>query len=158
MKRRNYYFKLMMVFLAMGFTAGCSLRHQSKNPSVTAREFIGIELIARENMHNIDEFMSFGSLSAPSNATCEFVANGFYTSKYGNVFEMGDSFTIGNATILEHTDGYGNSGTKLILESAEPKKGLALYCYAWEPRKKRFWALDKYTLTNILSEKFEVKD
>lgn len=158
MKSRNCYVLLLMALLVQGISTGCSILSKSGNPSVTAQELKGITLIARDNMHNIDEFTSFGSNSAPSNATCEFVANGLYTSKYGNVFEMGDSFTIGNATILEHTDGYGNSGTKLILESASPKEGLTLYCYAWEPKKKRFWALDKDTVMNILSENFEIED
>ena len=43
---------------------------------------------------------------------------------------------------MQNTDGYGNSGTKLILGSAAPKAGLAFYCYGFNRERKTFWAID----------------
>ena len=158
MKRVRFIDFALTAILLLVFASGCSILHKSVNTSVTAKEYIGITLIAKEDLVNIDQFMAFGSYRAPQNATCEFVANSLYTSQYGITLKKGDSFVIGNATILEHTDGLGNSGTKLILESADPKKGLTLYCYAIDPSKKQFWALDKDTVLKILNEMFEIEE
>ena len=146
------------VLLLLVLNTGCSILTKTDTNAVPAKEFIGITLIADQDFRNIDQFRSIGSLRAPANATCEFVANKIYTSKYGTTLERGDSFRIGKATILEHTDGLGNSGTKLILESAKPRKGLTLYCYAIESSKKQFRALDKDTVLTILDELFDIEE
>ncbi len=159
MKRWNIVNFVLIALLVLAFCSNCSMqkRDDKNNKSITAKEFIGITLIARSDYNNLDKFMSFGSLSVPQNATCELFANEVYTSRYGTSLKKGDSFEIGNAIILENTDGFGNSGTKLILESTNPKKGLTLYCYAFDPDKKQFWALDKDTVLKILNELFVVE-
>lgn len=123
------------------------------NP-VDMPEFTGITITAEQDYDGIENFRVFGGKYSGSTEMCEFVANGNYTSKYGQMLKKGDSFKIGKAYVLRNTDGYGNSGTKLILESAEPKKGLTFYCYSFDAQKSKFKSLDYKTVQDILNGNF----
>ena len=111
---------------------------------VDAESFKGITLVATRDMGNVDSFRSLGIRGGfgDDQPIVDFIARGAYVSKYGDRIEKGDRFIIDSAEVVQNTDGFGNSGTKLILGSASPKAGLAFYCYGFNREQKTFWAID----------------
>ena len=74
------------------------------------------------------------------------------------MIKAGERIKIGKATIVEATDGFGNTGTKLILDSAEPREGLVFYCYAFNSSEKAYWAIDKKKIKMALSGYFRIEE
>jgi hypothetical protein len=111
---------------------------------IDAEAFKKITLVAARDMGNVDNYRSLGICGGfgDGQPIVDFKARGAYVAKHGNLIEKGDRFVIDSAEVVQNTDGFGNSGTKLILGSAAPKAGLAFYCYGFNRERKTFWAID----------------
>ncbi len=109
---------------------------------------------------NISSFRSMGIEEGFGNGEpiCDFIASEAYAAKHNNQMQPGESFTIAKATLVEATDGFGNTGTKLILESAPPKDGLTLYCYGFDRAKKVYWAVGREQTQVAVKDYFRIQD
>ena len=130
--------KKCLIGICLLLIFGCSNNKAniSGEKEIPAKDFKGLVFTAEQNFSDvsISNCKSFGKGGfGEGGPFCEMYANEKYTSKYGNTIEKGESFTIGKAIILPNTDGYGNTGTKLILATAAPKEGLAqVPQFVWE--------------------------
>ncbi len=153
--------KKCMAGMLLLFIFACSNNKSdySGEKKVSAEDFKDLVFTAEQNVNGINNFVLFSEPSFGSGGgICEVFANEMYTSKYGNGIEKGVSFKIGNPVLVPNTDGYGNSGTKLILNAAPPHEGLVIYCYAFDGRKKHFNAIDKEQIKSILAGTFTISD
>ncbi len=123
------------------------------------KEMLGASLVVERNLANIDRFRSLGMRGGfgSDQPLCDFIATDKWVSKHGASIEAGEKIKIGKVTVVEATDGFGNKGTKLILDSAEPKEGLVFYCYAFNAREKAYWAIGKEEIKEALSGYFHVE-
>jgi len=117
---------------------------QTLGKKIDVSSFTGITLVAAADMGSVDGYRSLGIRNGfgSGQPIADFIARGAYVSKHGNLIEKGDRFVIDSAEVVDSTDAFGNSGTKLILRSAAPKAGLAFYCYGFNAGRKTFWAID----------------
>ena len=124
------------------------------------KEMLGVTLVADKSLGHIDHFRTLGMRQGfgSDQPLCDFIATDKWVSKRGASIEAGEKIKIGKATLVETTDGFGNTGTKLILDSAEPKEGLVFYCYAFNSREKAYWAIDKKKIKKALSGYFHIEE
>ncbi len=124
------------------------------------KQMLGITLVADKSLDNINHFRTLGMQRGfgSDQPLCDFIATEKWVSKRGASIKAGEKVKIGKATVVEATDGYGNTGTKLILYSAEPNEGLVFYCYAFNSGKKAYWAIDKKKIQAALSGYFRIEE
>jgi hypothetical protein len=124
------------------------------------KQMLGVTLVADKSLDKIDQFRTLGMGRGFGNdqPLCDFIATEKWVSKRGTSIQAGEKVKIGKATLIEATDGFGNTGTKLILDSAEPKEGLVFYCYAFNSREKAYWAIDKKKIKKALSGYFHIEE
>jgi hypothetical protein len=124
------------------------------------KEMLGVTLVADKSLGNIDQFRTLGMRRGfgSDQPLCDFIATEKWVGKRGASIEAGEKIKIGKATFVEATDGFGNKGTKLILDSAEPKEGLVFYCYAFNSREKAYWAIGKEKVKVALSGYFHIEE
>lgn len=117
-------------------------------------------LVAEVSLAHIDRFRTLGMRQGfgSDQPLCDFIATDKWVSKRGTSIEAGEKIKIGKATVVEATDGFGNTGTKLILDSAEPKEGLVFYCYAFNSGEKAYWAIGKQKIKKALSGYFHIEE
>jgi hypothetical protein len=162
---------LLFLSLASGYPAEMkSAPTEAESPDKAAKaapsgkglekEVLGITLVADVSLAKIDRFrtLGMGQGFGGNQPLCDFIATEKWVSKRGGSIEAGEKIKIGKATVVEATDGFGNKGTKLILESAEPKEGLVFYCYAFNSRKQTYWAIDKEKIKKALSGYFHIEE
>ncbi len=124
------------------------------------KEMLGVTLVADKSLDRIDRFRTLGMSRGfgGDQPLCDFIATEKWVSKRGTSIKAGEKIKIGKATIVEATDGFGNTGTKLILDSAEPNEGLVFYCYAFNSKEKAYWAIDKKQIKKALSGYFHIEE
>jgi len=124
------------------------------------KEMLGVTLVADKSLGNIEHFrtLGMGRGFGSDQPLCDFIATEKWVSKRGASIKAGEKIKIGKATVVEATDGFGNTGTKLILDSAEPKEGLVFYCYAFNSREKAYWAIDKEKIKEAISGYFHIEE
>lgn len=153
MKKLNFALLVILLICAIS----CAHFKKTDKNAKPAPEFAGLSLTTKSNFADITQFSTFGGNGNLSDSVCEFVGNELYTTKHGKMLEKGVTFKIKKATVLQNTDGLGNSGTKLILESAPPIEGLYFYCYSFNASEKVFKAINKEAVLSILQPDFEIK-
>jgi hypothetical protein len=126
---------------------------QSSKEIGRENRLIGKILVADRSLERIDHFRTLGMKGGfgQDQPVCDFIATEKWVSQFGPTIQAGERFSIGKATVVEATDGYGNTGTKLILESAAPKEGLVFYCYAFNARERAYWAIEKPQIQQALA-------
>jgi hypothetical protein len=162
---------LLCLFLIAGYSAETNSASGKPEKSTDAAEaappgkelekrMLGITLVADKGLAHIDHFRTLGMARGfgTNQPLCDFIATEKWVSKRGTSIPAGEKIKIGKATLVETTDGFGNTGTKLILDSAEPKEGLVFYCYAFNRREKAYWAIDKKQIKEALSGYFHVEE
>lgn len=124
------------------------------------KEMLGVTLVADKSLDHIDHFRTLGMSRGfgSDQPLCDFIATEKWVSKRGALIKAGERIKIGKATIVEATDGFGNTGTKLILASTEPQEGLVFYCYAFNSDEKAYWAIDKKKIKMALSGYFRIEE
>jgi hypothetical protein len=124
------------------------------------KQMLGVTLVADKSLAHIDHFrtLGMGRGFGSDQPLCDFIATEKWVSKRGAAVQAGEKIKIGKATLVAATDGFGNTGTKLILDSAEPKEGLVFYCYAFNRREKTYWAIDKEKIKTALSGYFHIEE
>ena len=143
---------------------GCaSMKNQEPSTGGSPEnELLGKTFVVKDGstVPNIYTFRSMGIRNGFGNGEpiCDFIASEGYVAKHGDTMKAGESFTIGKATVVEATDGFGNSGTKLILESAPPKDGLTLYCYGFDRAKMTYWAIGREKTQQAVADYFRIND
>ena len=132
----------------------------ARGKNVDEESFKGITLVAARNMDRVDRYRSLGIRCGfgDDQPIVDFKARGTYVAKHGNLIEKGDRFVIDSAEVVQNTDGFGNSGTKLILGSAAPKAGLAFYGYGFNRERKTFWAIDMKEFRAAVGGYFTVEE
>jgi hypothetical protein len=123
------------------------------------KQMRGVTLVADKSLADIDRFRTLGMRRGFGNdePLCDFIATEKWVSKRGASIKAGEKVKIGKVTLVEATDGFGNTGTKLILDSAEPNEGLVFYCYAFNRSEKAYWAIDKEKIKQALSGYFHIE-
>jgi len=172
---KPYYAFLLSPILCLSILTGCSAETncasaKPKESRVAAeapapgkeleKGMLGVTLVADKSLDHIDHFRTLGmSRGFGSNQPlCDFIATEKWVSKQGASIKAGERIKIGKATVVEATDGFGNTGTKLILDSAEPKEGLVFYCYAFNSGEKAYWAIDKNKIKKALAGYFHIEE
>jgi hypothetical protein len=124
------------------------------------KEMLGITIVADVSLSRIDQFRTLGMAGGfgENQPLCDFIATEKWISKRGSSIQKGETIHIGKATVVEATDGFGNTGTKLILDSAEPKEGLVFYCYAFNRAEKAYWAIDRRQIEQALTGYFHIEE
>ena len=124
------------------------------------KQMLGVTLVADKSLANIDHFRTLGMRRGFGNdePLCDFIATEKWVSKRGTSIKAGEKIKIGKVSLVEATDGFGNTGTKLILDSAEPNEGLVFYCYAFNSSEKAYWAIDKKQIKQALSGYFHIEE
>jgi hypothetical protein len=127
-------------------------KQRDKVESPLEKQMLGVKLVVDSDLDRIDKFRTLGMRHGfgGNQPVCDFIATEKWVNTHGTTIKGGDVITIGKATVVEATDGYGNTGTKLILESAAPKEGLVFYCYAFNAEEKAYWATDKRQVQKAL--------
>jgi len=120
----------------------------------------GLTLVTEVSLNNIHRFrtLGMGGGFGQDQPLCDFIATERWTNKRGTSIAKGETIKIGKVTLIETPDGYGNTGTKLILDSAEPKEGLVFYCYAYNREEGSYWAINKDELRAALKGYFRIAD
>jgi len=123
------------------------------------KQLEGLTLVATVDMRDVDKWRSLGIQSGfgDNEPICDFIARKAYVEKHGTVIEKGERFEIGSVEVVNSTDTYGNSGTKLIVRSAAPQEGLEFYGYGFSRTEKSFWAIDKEVLERALKGYFTIE-
>ena len=124
---------------------------------VKAADFIGKKLIATRTIADIGTIRSWGIRKGYGHGEpiTDFMANEGFVTKNGSTINEGQEFTIHKAVVLQNTDGYGNSGTKLIFETSTTSTGLVFWSYGFDAEKKSFWAIDKEQIQVSLEGNFK---
>ena len=124
---------------------------------VKAADFIGKKLVATQTIKDIGTIRSWGIRKGFGHGEpiTDFMANEGFVTQNGSTINEGQEFTIQKAVVLQNTDGYGNSGTKLIFETSTTSTGLVFWSYGFDAGKQSFWAIDKEQILVSLEGNFK---
>jgi len=111
--------------------------------AIDVKAYEGITLVAARDMDHVDSYRSLGIRGGfgQDQPIVDFIARRNYVDMWGKLIEKGDRVVIGSAEVVDSTDTFLNSGTKLILRSAAPKEGLIFFGYGFNQADSHFWAI-----------------
>ncbi len=126
------------------------------NTLIDLTTFQGVTLVAIRDLDHVDRFRSLGITDGFGNGQpiSDFIARKQYVTEHGTVIKKGDRFVIDQVQIKVQAR---HTGSKLILRSAEPRAGLAFYCYGYDRSRDLCWPIDLASFKKTVAGYFRVE-